>query len=169
MSAERRTTRMTFEERIGGVLVAPRRTLARLAAGEARASDVAWLIVLRLVAGELDRLARAIYVAREIGVGFAAQEVLATASAVLPDVVGILAAGMLLQLLSRHKHAFDVAAYAWVPYLAVHVAGALWFTFRQYAPSPRAQLVLELLGLGWALPVWMIALVETRRAPTVDA
>src|SRR2546429_66660 len=39
-----------FAARVGGGLVAPRRTRARLAAGEARASDVAWLLVARVVA-----------------------------------------------------------------------------------------------------------------------
>lgn len=156
---------MRFDERIGGVLVAPRRTFARLVGGEARASDVAWLLVLRLVAGELDRFVRAFAVARDIGVGFAAQEVLAISATVLPDVVGILAAGMLLQLFARQKNAFDVAAYAWVPYLVVQVAGALYNTARAVAPSPRARDLLEAAGVAWALATWLVALMAARRAP----
>jgi len=156
---------MSFDERIGGVLVAPRKTFARLAAGEARPSDVAWLVLLRLVAGELDRFARAIAVMREFGVGAGAQEVLMVSSAVMPDVVGILAAGVVLQLFARAKNAFDVAAYAWVPYLAVQLAGALYFSARGYAPSPRARTVLECAGVAWAAAVWIIALVELRKQP----
>ncbi|MCU1278501.1 MAG: hypothetical protein JWM53_2047 [bacterium] len=152
-----------FDERIGGVLIAPRRTFARLLAGEARASDVAWLILLRLVAGELDRLARAVAIGRELGAGAAAQETLMTARVVLPDVVGILAAGMVMQLLSRAKNAFDVAAYAWIPYLAVTLAGALWFTLRGHAPSPRATSIVEGAGLAWAMAAWIVALVEARK------
>ncbi|HEY2746764.1 MAG TPA: hypothetical protein VGL86_19180 [Polyangia bacterium] len=156
---------MRFDERIGGVLVAPRRTFARLGAGEARPSDVAWLVVMRLVAGELDRLARAVGVAREFGVGAAAQEILAVASVVMPDVVGILAAGVVMQLCSRSKRAFDVAAYAWVPYLTVQLAGALAFSARGVAPGATARAALEGLGLLWALAVWIVALVELRKLP----
>jgi hypothetical protein len=155
-----------FDERIGGVLSAPRATFARLAAGEARPSDVAWLVVLRLVAGELDRFARAIAVMREFGVGAAAQEVLMVSSAVMPDVVGILAAGVMLQLFSRAKNAFDVAAYAWIPYLAVQLAGALYFSARGYAPSPRVHTIVEGAGVAWAVAVWIIALIEVRKLPT---
>ena len=161
---------LRFDERIGGVLVAPRRTFARLVAGEARASDVAWLLVLRLVAGELDRFARALAVAREFGVGAAAQEILMVSSAVLPDVVGILAAGVMLQLFCKVKQAFDVAAYAWIPYLAVQLAGALAFTARGYAPSPRVQTIVQALGVAWAAAAWIVALVEARKAePAAEA
>jgi hypothetical protein len=160
---------MSFDERIGGVLVAPRRTLARLVAGEARASDVAWLLVLRLVVGELDKVAHVIATGREFGVGFAAQELLGVAAVVLPDAVGILAAGMMLQLFARNKYAFDVAAYAWIPYLVVTLAGAFYFTLRGYAPSPRASGVIEVAGLAWAIFVWVLALVAARAAPPTAA
>jgi len=88
---------MSFSERIGGVLVAPRKTFALLAAGAARPSDVALLVVLRLVAGELDRFARAIGTARDIGVGAAAQEILATTSVVL----GVSSSGLRSEALAR--------------------------------------------------------------------
>ena len=160
---------MRFDERIGGVLAAPGRTFARLGAGAARPSDIAWLLVLRLASGELDRFARAVGMGREWGVGAAAQEFLVIATAVLPDVIGILAAGLLLQLFSRARHAFDVAAYAWVPYLAVQLAGALVFTALHRAPSPNARTVIEGLGLAWALAVWIVALVELRKLPAEAA
>jgi len=162
---------MSFSERIGGVLVAPRKTFALLAAGAARPSDVALLVVLRLVAGELDRFARAIAVMREFGVGAAAQEVLMVSSAVMPDVVGILAAGVMLQLFARAKNAFDVAAYTWIPYLAVQLAGALYFSARGYAPSPRAHAIVEGAGVAWAVAAWIVALIEVRKlgAPTETA
>ncbi|HEX9104761.1 MAG TPA: hypothetical protein VF997_21265 [Polyangia bacterium] len=156
---------LTFDERIGGVLAAPRRTFARLLAGEARASDVAWLLVLRLLAGELDRFARAIAVAREFGVGAAAQEILMVTRVVLPDIVGILAAGMLLQLFCRAKHAFDVAAYAWIPYLAVQLAAALAFTALRMAPSANVRTIVECAGVAWAAAAWVVALVEARKVP----
>jgi hypothetical protein len=156
---------MRFDERIGGVLIAPRKTFARLAAGEARPSDVALLLILRLVAGELDRFARAIGTARDIGVGAAAQEILASTSVVLPDIIGILAAGVLMQLFTRAKHAFDVAAYVWIPYLVVQLAGALAYSALGHAQSPRAHVVLEWAGVAWAAAAWIVALVEARKLP----
>lgn len=156
---------MSFDERIGGVLATPRKTFARLAAGEARAGDVAWLVVLRLVVGELDRFVRAFAIGREFGAGAAVQEILMTARVVLPDVVGILAAGVMLQLFCRSKHAFDLAAYAWVPYLTVTLAGALWFTARGQSPSPRATSIVEGAGLAWAVAAWVVALVQARKLP----
>jgi len=156
---------MRFDERIGGVLAAPRRTFARLGAGEARPSDIAWLLVFKLVADRLDALARAIGTARDLGIGPAAQEVLATASAVLPDVVGILAAGILMQLFSRARRAFDVAAYAWVPYLAVQLAGALVMTALRVAPGHELRALLDGAGVAAALAAWVVALVELRKLP----
>ena len=156
---------LRFDERIGGVLVAPRTTFARLAAGEVRPSDVAWLMALRLVAGELDRFARALAIGRELGVGAAAQEILMITRVVLPDIVGILAAGVMLQLFARSKRAFDVAAYVWIPYLTVTLAAALFFTARGYAPSPRTLTIVEGAGVAWAAATWVIALVEMRKLP----
>jgi hypothetical protein len=154
---------MTFSERIGGVLVAPRKTFAQLAAGAARPGDVALLVLFRFVAGELDRLARAVGTARDIGVGAAAQEVLATASVVLPDIVGILAAGVVMQLFTRAKNAFDVAAYVWIPYLAVQLAGALAYSALRQPQPPRVHVILEWAGVAWAAATWIVALVELRK------
>ena len=156
---------MTLSERIGGVLVAPRKTFALLAAGAARPSDVALLVVLRLVAGELDRFARAIGTARDIGVSAAAQEILATTSVVLPDIVGILAAGVVMQLFARAKNAFDVAAYVWIPYLAVQLGGALLYSALRHPEPARVRVLLEWAGVAWAAGVWIVALVELRKLP----
>jgi hypothetical protein len=160
---------MRFDERIGGVLAAPRSTFARLGAGEARPGDVAWLMAFRLVAGELDRFARAFAVGREFGVGAAAQEILMITRVLLPDIVGILAAGVLLQLFARSKHAFDVAAYTWIPYLTVTLADALYFTARGYAPSPRTLSLVEGAGVAWAAATWIIALMTMRKEPVAEA
>jgi hypothetical protein len=158
-----------FVERIGGVLVAPRSTMGRLAAGEARAGDIAWLLVARVVAGELDQLARAWVLARQIGIAFGLQSVLGTFTAVLPDLCGILVAGMVMGLFApRTTRAFDLAAYAWVPYLAVTMVGALYFTAAAEPPSPRALDVITGIGVAWAIVVWTLGLVATRK-PTTPA
>jgi hypothetical protein len=159
---------MTFTERIGGVLVAPRRTFAALAAGEARAGDVTWLLVLRVVAGDLPRIVRAFLLGRELGPMAGLQSLLMVVRDRLPDVVGILAAGVLMQMLTSkeargHGRAFDVAGYAWIPYLAVQLAGALVLTALQRPATPQLELTVDLVGVAAALAVWTVALVEARR------
>ncbi|MDB4970303.1 MAG: hypothetical protein JWN44_5992 [Myxococcales bacterium] len=157
--------RLAFTERVGGVLVAPRSTMARLAAGEARASDVMWLVVARVVAGELDQFARAWSMVRQIGVGFGAQQMLATFTVVLPDVCGILVAGMVLSFfVPKTTRAFDLAAYAWIPYLATMVIGALYFTARGYPPSVRASNIVTAVGVAWAVVTWTVGMLAARRS-----
>ena len=158
---------LSFDARIGGVLVAPRRTLARLAAGEARPGDVAWLLVLRLVCGELDRLVRAALLVRDSGLMDGVQYALSTVTTVVPDLFGILLAGLVLGLfVSRgargYGRAFDLASYAWVPYLTVTVARALIYTARGYPPSDAADLAFDAFGVGWSAVVWALALLEAR-------
>lgn len=159
-----------FDARIGGVLVAPRRTLGRLAAGEARASDVVWLLVARLVAGELPRLVRALVMARDYGGRVGLNALLAVVRDLMPDVLGILIGGFVLQLFvprgaRGYGRSFDLAAYAWIPYLAVELVGALGYTVRGYAPSATANGVITGVALAWALAVWTLALLQARRLP----
>jgi hypothetical protein len=160
--------RLRFSERVGGVLVAPVRTFARLAAGEARASDVAWLMLAWLLAGSLPQVVQALLLGRAWDVQTGAQALLMLVSHVLlADILGILVAGLLLSLfLPRgargHGQAFDVAAYAWIPYLAVRLGGSLLYTALGRAPSPRAQTAVELAGLAWAVVAWACALWTAR-------
>lgn len=157
-----------YAERIGGVLAAPRRTLDALAAGEARAGDVAWLLCARLVAGELPRLVRAWLTGRELGAGVGVQSALAVVRDLLPDIVGILIAGVVMGLFvgkqaRGYGRTLDLASYAWIPYLTVALGAALFFTARGYPPSDGTQLAVQLVGLAWAIAVWGVALVAARR------
>jgi hypothetical protein len=165
--SEPTTQPLSFDARIGGVLVAPRRTFARLAAGEARAGDVLWLLVARLVAGELDLFARAVRIGREVGIGYGVQTMLAVVATVLPDVVVILVAGILMSLFApRAARTFDVASYAWIPYLTAELAGALYYTARAELMPERVYVGVQAAGIVWATMVWAIALVALRRRPT---
>jgi hypothetical protein len=140
-----------FLQRIGGILVEPRATLRQNAAPFAR--DVTVLLVLRLVCGETLALARAL---GKLSRGPAAMlaALLSTVSAVLPDVLGILAAAIALELFAkRSARTLDFAMAAWVPYLAVQVASALAFTALGRAPSPPLKTAIDLAGLAWALGV----------------
>ncbi len=162
---------MRFDERIGGVLVAPRRTFARLAAGEARAGDVPWLLLAKLVIDELPQLVRAALALVAVGPGYALTLVLASLNDLVLDVFGILAAGLVFGLFVRRgpgggakAGALDLAAYAWIPYFAVGVAAALVFTAVGHPPSPRARHLVDGVALAWAVAAWAVALVAARRA-----
>jgi hypothetical protein len=154
---------LRFDERIGGVLASPRRTFARLAAGDARAGDVAWLLVAWVVARDLPSLIHAVVVG-------GAPDLLRVVGAHLPDVLGILVAGVVMGLFvprasDAHRRSFDVAAYAWVPYLSLQLLGSLYYTLRGYPPSELARDVVQIVGVGWGVAVWAIGLLAVRRTP----
>ena len=163
-----------FAGRIGGILVEPRRTLARLAAGELRAGDIGWLVLAWLVAAYLPQLVHAVLLGRAAGVEAGFQALLSTVSALLPDVLGILVAGIVMSLFlprSARTSALDLAAYAWVPYLAVQLAGSFIFTLRGRAASPLVQELVTAVGLGWAVVIWALALAAAKdvSSPTASS
>jgi hypothetical protein len=156
-------------DRVGLVLVAPREAVRQTVAGRG-AADVAWLLVARVACGETPRLARALARLVEGEVGPALMGLLAAASAVLPDVLGILIGAILLAFFAgRQKprntidRTLDVAAYAWVPYLVVELAGALVWTALGREMRPREEIGVDVLAVGWATAVWILGLIELRR------
>lgn len=158
------TANMTIDERIGGVLVAPRRTMAALAAGEARAGDVAALLVAWIVARDLPALVRAAVVG-------GAPDLMRVVGAHLPDVLGILVAGVVMGLFvprqnEAHRRSFDVAAYAFVPYLTVQLVGSLFYTLREYPPSELMRDVANGVGVAWSVVVWTLGMVAVRKTAT---
>jgi hypothetical protein len=165
--------RLGFSERTGGVLVAPRTTLARLAGGEARAGDVAWLMCGWLVAGWMSRLVRALLLGAEAGIESGVMGVLQTCQQLLPDVLGVLVAGVVMSLFVPKGargagRTADLAAYAWVPYLAVQLGGSLVFTALGRPPSQAATQWVTGAALTWAVVVWALAL-DAARAPAPPA
>jgi len=142
---------LTFSERIGGALVRPRALLSDGAAARHGVSDVAVLLALRVV-----------------GPAALLRGVVQAVQSILPDLLGILLGGMLLGLLAGKRGAGrgreqEMAAYAWLPYLAVTLAKALLDTALQRLPSRAEELATTALALGWSALVWGIALVEARR------
>ena len=163
-----RELRRAHRRRPGGAAARP----SRGSAPARRApSDVAWLLVLRLVAGELDALVRA--------VGIGARVRRRRGGAGDPGDVARRAARHRRHprrrrghaaVVARRKRAFDVAAYAWIPYLAVQLAGALVVHgAAARRRRPQAHGVIERRGLTWALAVWIVALVELRKLPAEEA
>jgi hypothetical protein len=156
-----------FVERVGAVIVSPRRAMRAAAAAPAGQGgrDVAWLIVLRLVAGETPRIARALVRGIESGPATGLSALLSTAGEVLPDVIGILIGAIAMALFAgrgRGERALDLAAYAWVPYLAVELGAALLFSALGHEPSAVARHVTDAIAVGWAIAVWAIGLGTAR-------
>jgi hypothetical protein len=149
-------------DRIGAVLVTPREAVRQNAA-----SDVAWLLVARVVCGETPRLARALVRGWEGNLSAAITGILNAASAVLPDVLGILIGAILLGLFAGRKkpdRTLDVAAQAWIPYLTVELFGALLFTALGRPMRPLEEHAIDLVAVGWASAIWILGLVELKRA-----
>jgi hypothetical protein len=158
---------MDFFTRVGGVLVAPRATMARLVGGEARARDVVFLLLGKLLAGELPSLVRAWLMFRDAGAGAGLQALFMVTRELLPDVLGILIAGVAMSFFvgkeSRgYGRTVDVAAYAWIPYLAFELLAALFFSVRGVLPSPNVQFAVDALAVAWAVAVWTLGLVAAR-------
>lgn len=162
--------------RLGGLLVAPKKTWRALVQAPAArgATDVALLIAARLIAGELPRIVHEVVRGVEIGVGAGLAGLLNVIGTVVPDVLAILIAGLIGSVVVGRRRAataeprpstsepLDIAAWSWVPYLAVQLAGALLYTVRGYPPSARAQELLSAIALGWSVVVWALGLWTLR-------
>ena len=160
--------RLRFAERLGGVLVAPRTTLLRLADGDARAGDVAGLMCAWLVAAYLPLLVHAALLGTEAGFDAGLFALLATFQHLLPDVLGVLVAGIMMSLFvpkgaRGYGSVADLAAYAWVPYVTVQLAGSLVFSAVGQAPSSLATHCVTGAAVVWAVAVWALALDAARR------
>jgi hypothetical protein len=158
---------MAFDARVGGVLVAPRQTFARLADGDARAADIVWLLAAKLLVQDLPALLRAFLLGREEGLAAGAQSLLMATRELLPDILGILIAGVVMSFFvgkegRGYGRTLELAGYAWIPYLACELAAALFFTARGYLPSPHAQALVDGVALAWATVAWTLALLAAR-------
>jgi hypothetical protein len=165
---------VTFAERIGGVLVSPRRTLAEAVTGPPHGlRDVMILLAFRVVAGETPALAKAVAEVPGLGLAAAMRGVLHALLAVAPDVLGILVASILMSLCAGKAavrgRELDVAAYAWVPYLAVTLFAALAATAVGRPPGPTVEALVQIAAVGWSALVWGLGLAALRRAPREQA
>jgi hypothetical protein len=165
-----------FVERIGAALVSPRTAMRRLlATREGGLGDVIVLLTLRAIAGEgrvggsgpdsSVMLVRALLWIGRLEPMLAVQGVLQAASRLLPDVIAIVIGSLGLSLLSRRRgngRELDLAATAWIPAIAVRVAGALAFTALRRDPSAAEARALDWLALGWAAATWAVALWTLR-------
>jgi hypothetical protein len=165
---------LRFLDRVGGILVAPRETLERVSAGEGGLNDVIVLLVAKVLADQMATVARGLLGVPAFGGAAALQGLLQAASSALPDVLAILIAGVALALVGGANRRgrgreLDLAAYAWVPYLAVKVAVALVHTALGRPPGPTEEHAVDAVAIGWSVAVWLLALRAWRRPAATEA
>ncbi len=68
-----------------------------------------------------------------------------------------------------HGRSADLAAYAWVPYLSVQVAGSLAYSAVGHAPSQLVRQIVTGIAVAWAVVVWALAVDAARRPPSAAA
>ena len=147
---------MGFLDRVGGVLVAPRRTLAGVVEGKGGLGDVAVLMVLRLLAEQMDVLARAVLGFSMLGARGLMAGIAGAASPLLPELLGILLGAVVIALApgklmkGARGRELDIAGFAWVPFLAVRMVGALVFTGLGRAPVRGEEYAIDGIALAWA-------------------
>lgn len=175
----------TFLERIGGMLVRPRRTLSNvLASTEGGLGDVALLLLLHLLAGatrvgshDADSsllVARGLLFLSRLEPMMAVQSMLQAVSRLLPDILAIAIGSVALALFGGRRSGgreLDAAAMAWVPAVAVKTVAALAFSALGRDPSAGAQQVIDLVGLAWSAGCWALCLwlMRAERERVVEA
>jgi hypothetical protein len=161
-----------FLDRVGGALVRPRDLPDSIDARHGL-GDLGVLLAMRVVADELPRIARGVLAVPSLGARSALHGLVAAASTAVPDLVAVLIGAVALALFSGRARTreggageLDLAAYAWVPFLAVRLVAALAFTALQARPAEWVEIGANLIGVAWAVAVWTLALLALRRPPT---
>ena len=154
-----------FFDRVGGVLVHPRRTLSQVLAGRGGLRDVAVLMGLRLVAEQADLLARAVLGVRVLGVRALITGVAQAGSSLLPEMLGIVVGAVALALVGKtaaRGRELDLSGYSWIAFLAVRVVAALVLTALQRAPSAVEERVIDGVALAWSAAMLGLAMIAVR-------
>lgn len=170
--ARTRRARVGFFALVGGIVVRPRATLAALVEGQGRLWHVLVLLALWAVARETQLFARAVLGYRFFGVSGVLLTVKRAVEQVLPELLAILLAGLVLELLVRKERqqasrAAVMAGYVWIPYLVVQLGERFVFSAFGRAPSAGERHGIEALALAWCGLLWLAglwALRELRRA-----
>ena len=167
-------------DRLGGMLLSPRRTLRRLIDGHAGGIGEVflWLIVL-LAAVSPTRTGRAILIGRVAVLDGLLVFLTYIRPRLLPLLAGVAAAAALAALVGRRRlgfgRALDVAAYLLVPTLLLMAVGLLlrslgielWFLPHR---TPRGSLLFQAIHVavsyGWSLGLLALLLHELRRPVT---
>jgi hypothetical protein len=161
-----------FFARVGGVLIAPRATMAEAARAPVGqgTGDVAWLVAARLVATHAPALVRAGLRGVDLGPAAALMGLFGVVQSALPDVLLILVGGVLMSLFSGGAArrapslatSLDLAAYAWIPYFAIELLALLVASALGHELSHAQQVAVDAAALLWAAVVWGVALVALR-------
>lgn len=166
-----------FGERIGRAVLFPQRAVRALSRGEPGGlRDTALLFVPRLLISDLQRLSVELGQLPSGGLRAGFQLLISAASALLPDVLGILLASVFMSLALGESErrlrpglTLDVAAQAWLGWLFVHVLAALAQTLLQRPPGPLLQAALPFVAMAVWLLYILIGFLTVRRILTEQA
>jgi hypothetical protein len=161
-----------YTARLHAALFSPRAAAAALCRGEGGGlRDAGWLLLLRLLCSEAQVLVRGALRVRTEGAGALTGALLQAAGALLPDLLLITGGGVLLGLALRGREralppgtTIDLAAQAWIGWLAVHSVSALVLTLLQRAPGEGLRTAVQVLALGAFARGWGYAFVAARAA-----
>jgi hypothetical protein len=161
-----------YTARLHAALLRPRAAAEALCRGGAGGlGDAAPLLALRLLASEGQVLVRGALRVPLEGAGALGAALLQAASALVPDLLlmagGAVLLGVLLrggERLLRPGLTVDLAAQAWVAWVAVHALAALGFTLLQRAPGEGTRTAVQVLALGAFARAWGYAFAAAREA-----
>lgn len=149
-----------FGERVGRAIFFPRQASRALISGQPGGLRDAVLLALpRLLISDVQRLSAELSELRYGGLRAGFAVLVDAASALLPDVLGILLGSVLMSVVLGEKErrlrpglTLDLSAQAWLGWLFVHVLTALTQTLLQRQPGP-----LLSAALPWvAFAVWVL-------------
>lgn len=160
---------MGFLERVGAALVAPRHALAIADTGRGGAGDLAILLALDFLATETRAIVAALWTIVVASPMAGLQALLAHMNSALgEDLVLWLGAGVLITVLAGGRRSpgrdFDLAAVAWVPFLAIHLVGSLALSLGWH-PAGWAIEALRVVALAWMGGLVILAILHARRRP----
>lgn len=149
-----------FGERVGRAIFFPQKASQALISGQPGGlRDAALLALPRLLISDVQRLSAELAELQYGGLRAGFAVLVDAASALLPDVLGVLLGSVLMSVALGEKErrlrpglTLDLSAQAWLGWLFVHVLAALTQTLLQRQPGP-----LLSAALPWvAFAVWVL-------------
>jgi hypothetical protein len=160
-----------FGERIGRAILFPQQATRALGASQPGGlRDAALLFLPRLLISDVQRMTLELTQLGDGGARSIVTVLLDAASALLPDVLGILLGGVLMSValgqrerLLRPGLTIDISAQAWLGWLFVQVLAALGQTLWQHEPGARFRAALPWVAFAvWVLYI-LIGFLTLRR------
>jgi hypothetical protein len=158
---------MSFIDRVGTALVAPRRALAAADAGRGGMPDALLLVLLKVVCTETPLLVASLWSLVVLGPGVALSALLARLAGVIGTDLLLLTVGgvAIFAFAGPRRDAtrdFDLGAVAWIPVLAVDTVATLVTRLAGVELGGVARTSLQVVALAWMVAVCLLAVGQAR-------